>query len=45
MNALAKKILWIALALALVLSLIWQFVPLKDASARLGKQVIGGFAF
>jgi hypothetical protein len=35
MNNSAKKILWIALGIALVLSLVWQFVPLRDASDRL----------
>ena len=35
MNNSSKKILWIALGIALVLSLVWQFVPLRDASDRL----------
>jgi len=45
MNLPAKKILWIALGLALVLSLVWQFVPLRDAGARLDAIPLAGFGF
>jgi hypothetical protein len=45
MNNLAKKILWTALVLALLLSLVWQFVPLRDASARLDAIPLSGFGF
>jgi len=45
MNNPAKKILWIALALALILSLVWQFTPLRDASARLNAIPLRGFAY
>jgi hypothetical protein len=41
----AKKILWIALAVALVLSLVWQFAPLTDASVRLDAIPLHGFGF
>jgi hypothetical protein len=45
MNPLAKKILWLALALAVGLSLVWQFVPLRDAGARLDAMPLRGFGF
>lgn len=45
MNNTAKKVLWIALGLAVVLSLVWQFVPLPDAGARLDAIPLSGFGF
>jgi hypothetical protein len=41
----AKMILWTALSLALALSLVWQFVPLRDASARLNALPLNGLGF
>lgn len=45
MNNSAKKILWIALGIALILSLVWQFAPLSDASARLNAIPLRGLDF
>ena len=45
MNHPAKKILWIALALAVLLSLVWQFAPLPDAGARLNALPLRGYAY
>jgi len=45
MNNSAKNFLWIALGVALILSLVWQFVPLRDASARLNALPLKGLGF
>ena len=45
MHNLAKKLLWTALALAVVLSLVWQFAPMRDAGARLDAIPLSGFGF
>ena len=45
MNNPAKNFLWTALALALGLSLVWQFTPLRDAGARLDASPLSGFDY
>ena len=45
MNNTAQKVLWIALGIALLLSLVWQFAPLSDASARLNAIPLRGLDF
>lgn len=41
----SKKILWIALGIAVVLGLIWQFFPLKNAQERLARIPLSGDHF
>ncbi len=41
----AKTIIWLTLGAAVVLSLIWQFVPLRDASARLNAIPMSGLGY
>lgn len=40
-----RNLLWLALALAVALSLLWEFVPLPDASARLNALPLRGFGY
>ena len=40
-----RKLLWPGLGLAVVLSLLWEFVPLRDASARLDALPAQGLLF
>jgi len=45
MKTTANNFLWIGLAVAVVLSLAWEFIPLNDASARLEKLPVQGLGF
>lgn len=45
MNTVAKKLLWIGLGLAVVLSVLWSSIPLPDAGKRLSTLPIRGLGF
>lgn len=45
MSAISQKILWIGLALAIVLGLLWQLYPLSDAQNRFNRLPLVGEGF
>jgi len=45
MSTISQKILWIGLAIAIVLGLLWQLYPLPDAQYRLDKLPMAGQNF
>lgn len=45
MSAISQKILWIGLALAIVLGLLWQLYPLSDAQNRFDRLPLVGEGF